>query len=157
MESQKISADQLEEDAIRFWVELGTELGFPKTVGEIYGVYFVSEAPLSADDLVLRLNISRSGAGQAIKALQEIGAIRRAAGIQSRKEHFEIQTDLSILIRNFFNYRVLPKLNELNRQRLSLAEQTNQSSSPHLKQRFDKLERWCQKTNPVMGLLKTLI
>ena len=156
MEIKEAQLDELEQEAISFWAELGTELGFPRTVGEIYGVFFVSQTALSADDLALCLGISRSGSGQALKALQDIGAIRRASGIQSRKEHFEIQTDLSILVRNFLNYRVLPKLSELNRQRLSLAEQANQSESPHLAQRFEKLERWCQKTNPVMGLLKSL-
>lgn len=151
------STNTLDQETIRYWIDLSRELGFPKTVGEVYGVLFVSESPLNADDFVQRLGVSRSGAGQALKTLQEIGAIRRAAGLQSRKEHYELQTDLSILVRNFLSIRVLPKLNELNRQRLELAEQANTTDNAHLNQRFEKLDRWCQKTQPILGLLKTFI
>jgi Predicted transcriptional regulators len=147
----------LNQEVIRFWIDLGSELGFPKTIGETYGVLFASQIPLSADDLVEQLGISRSGAGQALKTLQEIGAIRRASSIQSRKEHFEIQTDLSVLVRNFLSIRVFPKLNELNRQRRSIAEKANESSNEHLSQRFNKLDRWCEKSTPVIALLKAFI
>lgn len=157
MDDEASEMIKLEQEAIRFWAELGSELGFPRTVGEIYGVFFISETALSADDLAHRLGISRSGSGQALKALQGIGAIRHATGIQSRKEHYELQTDLSILLRNFLNYRIFPKLSNLDQQRKTLEERALRSENQHLVQRFNKLDRWCQKTNPVMSLLKSLI
>lgn len=147
----------LEQEVIRFWVDLGSELGFPRSIGEIYGVLFISEAPISADDLVDKLSISRSGAGQGLKILQEIGAIRRASNLSSRKEHYEIQTDLSILVRSFFNIRIFPKMSELNRQRHSLAEKITDHESPHLSQRFTKLDHWCEKSKPALKTLSAFL
>ncbi len=146
---------KIEREIIAFWVQVGALLGYSRSIGEIFGVIFVSEAPLSADDLVERLGISRSGAGQGLKALQEIGAIKPAHQLANRKEHFQMQSDLGVLIKLLLNARILPKIEELAQQRAHLDAAVRQSGPTHLVQRFDKLERWRGKTGPLLELLKS--
>lgn len=145
---------ELERDIIAYWVEIATGLGFARSIGEIYGLLFITEQPLSADDLVEKLGISRSGAGQGIRTLVEIGAIRPAHQIGTRKEHFQLQTDLGVLVKQLLNSRILPKLEEISRQRKALAASVSPSGPTHLVQRFDKLDRWHGKAAPVLKLLK---
>lgn len=147
---------ELEQETLLFWVDFASQLGFSKSIGEAYGLMFISENPLNADDLVERLSISRSGAGMALKTLSDIGAIRRATHLNSRKDHFELQTDLGILIRRLLNSRILPKIDEINHRREQLSEQAIRENAQHLLNRFEKLERWSKKASPLSLLLKTL-
>jgi len=154
-ESKSNASSELEREILAFWVQVGALLGYSRSVGEIFGLIFVSEAPLSADDLVERLGISRSGAGQGLKALLDIGAIKPAHQLTSRKEHFQMQSDLGVLIKLLLNARVLPKIDELSQQRAALDTAVRKKGPAHLVQRFDKLERWRGKTGPLLALLKT--
>ena len=146
----------LERDIIAYWVQTATLLGYPRSVGEIFGYIFLSEQPVNADDLVAHLGISRSGAGQGLKALLDIGAIRPAHNIADRRDHYHMQSDLGVLVKQFLNVRVFPPLEEIGRQRDNLLDAARTSGREHLIQRFDKLERWRKKSRPIMILLKTL-
>ncbi len=150
------SGEQLERETAAFWVEVADALGFSRSVGEIYGLLFVTDAPLNADDIVEKLGISRSGVGQTLKTLADIGAIRPAAGLASRKDHYELQTDLGVLVRLFLNSRVLPRLDELGRRRAALREASQKAGPAHLAARFEKLERWRGKTKPLVAILRSL-
>ena len=147
---------ELERELITFWVQVSSLLGYPRSVGEIFGLIFISPAPLSADDIVEKLNMSRSGAGQGLKALQDIGAIKPAHQLASRKEHYQMQTDLGVLIKLLLNARILPKLEELAQQRATLDATVRAQGPAHLIHRFDKLDRWRGKTAPLLALLKSL-
>jgi HTH-type transcriptional regulator, glycine betaine synthesis regulator len=147
---------ELEGEMIIFWVQMSSLLGYPRSIGEIFGLIFISEAPLSADDLVEKLAMSRSGAGQGLKALLDIGAIKPARQLASRKEYYQMQTDLGVLVKLLLNARILPKLEELAQQRATLDATVRAQGPAHLIQRFDKLERWRGKTAPLLALLKTL-
>lgn len=147
---------ELDRETTAFWVEVADTLGFPRSVGEIYALIFLTAAPLNADDIVEKTGISRSGVGQTLKTLADIGAIRPSTGMQSRKDHYELQTDLGVLVRLFLNSRVLPRLDELNRRRTALNERAKKSGPEHLAARLDKLERWRGKTKPLVAILKSL-
>jgi DNA-binding transcriptional regulator GbsR (MarR family) len=150
------TAAELDRETTAFWVEVADTLGFSRSVGEIYALIFLTAAPLNADHIVEKTGISRSGVGQALKTLADIGAIRPAAGMQSRKDHYELQTDLGVLVRLFLNSRVLPRLDELNRRRTALNERAKKNGPEHLTARLDKLERWRGKTKPLVAILKSL-
>lgn len=150
------SAADLERETVAYWIEIADSLGFPRSVGEVFGLVFVSDAPLNADQIVEKIGISRSGAGQALKTLADIGAIRPATGMSSRKDHYEVQTDLGVLVRLFLNSRVLPRLEELGRRRTTLGELAQKSGPAHLAARFEKLDRWRGKTKPLVAILKSL-
>ena len=146
----------LEDEIIAFWMEIAVSLGFTRTIGEVYGLIFVSEKALNADDIVEKRGLSRSGVGQTLKLLADIGAIRPTSSAQSRKEHYELQTDLGVLVRLFLNSRVLPRVDELGRRQAALSGQATAVGNAHLIARFNKVERWQGKTAPLFALLKSL-
>jgi DNA-binding transcriptional regulator GbsR (MarR family) len=146
---------ELDRETLAFWVEVADLIGVSHSIAEAYAVIFLAAQPLNADDIVSKLRVSRSGAGQALKQLSEMGAIRPSTGVQSRKDHYELQTDLGVLVRLFLNSRMLPRIEELSRRRADLAAQAQQSGAEHLISRFEKLDRWGAKTTPLLALLKT--
>ncbi|HEY9250825.1 MAG TPA: transcriptional regulator [Rariglobus sp.] len=154
-DASALSPEQ-EREIIAFWIQVSDVLGYPRSIGEIFGLIFLSEAPLSADDVVERLGISRSGAGQGLKALQDIGAIKPVHTLAQRKEHYQMQTDLGVLVKQLLNTRILPKLEELSKQQAQLDATVRARGPAHLVQRFDKLDRWRGKSAPLLALLKAL-
>lgn len=150
------ASPELDNETVAYWVEVAMALGFSRSIGEIYGLIFLSAEPLNADDIVQKLGISRSGVGQALKTLAEIGAIRTVLHAQSRKDYYELQNDLGVLVRLFLNSRVLPRLSELARRQNHLAERTRAGGPGHLVARYEKLARWREKTAPLTSILKSL-
>ena len=157
MGNNLITKNDIDSECIRFWIEFAELLGFPMSTGEVYGHLFISQKPLCADDIAKATNSSRSGSGQQLKVLTDIGAIRISQEIKDRKTHYELQSDLGILIRRLTNSRIFPKLAELNQQRINLQKQANESDDANLIERFNKLESWNQKISPMSTLLKSLI
>jgi HTH-type transcriptional regulator, glycine betaine synthesis regulator len=150
-----LSPDYVRE-VIGFWVQAASLLGFPRSVGETYGALFLAERPLTADDLVLRLGFSRSAAGAGVKTLLEARAIRLVHQPGSRKDHFEIQPDLGVLVNGVLYGRIFPQLEDLERRRKTLHEATRGTGGAHLIHRFEKLQRWQGKARPALKMLKAL-
>jgi DNA-binding transcriptional regulator GbsR (MarR family) len=75
---QKINEEEvkLEVESIDFFVRMMSILGLPRSVGEIYGVLYFAENPLSMDEISSRLKISMGSTSQGLKTLRSLKAIR---------------------------------------------------------------------------------
>ena len=85
-------------------------VGLPRSIGEIYGLLFVSRQPQSLDDLVARLGISKGSASQGLKLLRTLGAIRQVDGLDSRRTYYEADIKLKSLVGGFVREEVRPHL-----------------------------------------------
>ncbi|MPS31959.1 MULTISPECIES: GbsR/MarR family transcriptional regulator [unclassified Salinivibrio] len=68
--------------------EMGSRWGFNRSVGEMLALIVLSEHPLSADDIVSALNISRGNVSMATKELQGWHLIRSQRTPGDRKDYF---------------------------------------------------------------------
>ena len=68
--------DPLESQVVAVFVDGVRVLGLPRSIGEIYGLLFISQSPMSLDDLVQRLDISKGSASQGLRMLKSLGAVR---------------------------------------------------------------------------------
>jgi len=66
----------VEVEVIQLFVQFSRTVGQPRSIAEIYGLLFVSHQPLTLDDLVERLRLSKGSASQGLKYLRELGAVR---------------------------------------------------------------------------------
>jgi DNA-binding transcriptional regulator GbsR (MarR family) len=73
--------------------EMGSRWGINRTVGQIYALVYVSEAPLNADDIAAALEFSRSNVSMGLKELQawRLVQLRHLPG--DRREYFEAPAD----------------------------------------------------------------
>ena len=72
--SARLSA--LEIEAIDMFINFLRIVGLQKSIGEIYGLLFVSAKPLSMEDIMNRLDISLGAASQGLKLLRGLGAVK---------------------------------------------------------------------------------
>ena len=61
--------NQLELESIDFFVRMMGILGMPRSVGEIYGLLYFSENPLSMDQIVQKLGMSLGSASQGLSLI----------------------------------------------------------------------------------------
>lgn len=85
--------------------EMGSRWGVNRTVGQIYAVLFIAEAPLCADDLVERLGISRSNVSMGLKELQSWNLVRQRPVPGDRREFFTTPDDIYSIVRTLVNER----------------------------------------------------
>ena len=79
---------------LQCWGEMGSSWGINKTMAQIHALLMVSEQPLSTDEVMQELNISRGNANMNLRGLVSWGLIRRVFRKGDRKEYFQSEKDV---------------------------------------------------------------
>jgi DNA-binding transcriptional regulator GbsR (MarR family) len=75
------------------WGDMGGKWGVNRSVAQIHALLYVSERPLTAEEIADCLGLARSNVSNSIKELQAWNLIRRVPMRGDRREHFEAETD----------------------------------------------------------------
>jgi DNA-binding transcriptional regulator GbsR (MarR family) len=113
----------LELESIDFFVRMMGILGMPRSVGEIYGLLYFSESPLSMDKIASRLEISIGSASQGLKTLKSLKAVFSTYVAGDRRDHDTAETEFRKLFSSFINDEIMPHLESAN-ERITRMEQT---------------------------------
>ncbi len=81
------------------WGEMGGQWGVNRSVSQIHALLYLSERPLTADDISAVLGIARSNVSNSLKELLGWDLIRRVPIRGERREHFEAETDVWEMVR----------------------------------------------------------
>ena len=71
------------------WGEMGGQWGVNRSVSQIHALLFLSERPLTAEEIADTLGLARSNVSNSIKELLGWDLIRRVPLRGERREHFE--------------------------------------------------------------------
>jgi DNA-binding transcriptional regulator GbsR (MarR family) len=85
---------QAVEEFILHWGDLGGQWSVNRSVSQIHALLYVSEVPLTAEDIAATLGLARSNVSNSIKELMNWNLIRRAPIRGDRRDHFEAETDV---------------------------------------------------------------
>src|SRR5437868_5218241 len=75
------------------WGDMGGKWGVNRSVAQIHALLYLSERPLTAEDIADQLGLARSNVSNSIKELQAWNLIRRVPIKGDRREHFEAEVD----------------------------------------------------------------
>src|SRR3954452_18920276 len=84
----------LESEVIDLFVQLSRLVGQPRSLAEIYGLLFISSRPLTMDDIIARLRLSKGSASRGLKFENRLGAIRQVYVPSDRRTHYEAVAEL---------------------------------------------------------------
>jgi DNA-binding transcriptional regulator GbsR (MarR family) len=147
-------------EAIEMFINFFRLLGLPKSIGEIYGLLFVSPRPLTMDDLMQRLDISLGAASQGLKALRSVGAVKAVYSPGERRDHFVADLELSRFAASFIKDQILPKL-EQSVQRVQRMEAAldglPEAERKETRIRIDELRRWLDRGRTMLPVALKLI
>ena len=79
---------------ILHWGDMGSQWGVNRSVSQIHALLYLSERPLTAEDIAAALGLARSNVSTSIRELMAWNLIRRVPVKGDRREHFEAETDL---------------------------------------------------------------
>jgi DNA-binding transcriptional regulator GbsR (MarR family) len=82
----------------RFW-------GFPKGMGAIFAVIYLSPTPLSLDEIVQETGLTKGAISTEIRALARMGLVHRSSKLGDRKDYYEAETDFYGAIRSILRER----------------------------------------------------
>jgi len=102
----------VEVGVIDLFVRLVQTLGIAKSLGEIYGLLFVSAEPLPMDEIISLLNISKGSVSQGLKQLKAFGAVRTVYRIGDRRDHWEAELKLKKLVGGFLREQLQPRVTD---------------------------------------------
>jgi DNA-binding transcriptional regulator GbsR (MarR family) len=76
------------------WGDMGGQWGVNRSVSQIHALLYLSDQPLTADDIAATLGLARSNVSNSLKELITWNLIRRVPIKGDRREHFAAETDL---------------------------------------------------------------
>jgi DNA-binding transcriptional regulator GbsR (MarR family) len=79
---------------ILHWGDMGGQWGINRSVSQIHALLYLSERPLTAEEIADTLAMARSNVSNSIKELQGWGLVRRAPVMGDRRDHFEADADI---------------------------------------------------------------
>jgi DNA-binding transcriptional regulator GbsR (MarR family) len=85
---------RVREDFISQWGAMGGAWGINRTMAQIHALLLVTEEPLSTDDVMARLEISRGNAHGNLRELVSWGLVRSVMIRGERREYFEAEKDI---------------------------------------------------------------
>lgn len=97
--------DEAKESMIQAWGNLGYSWGLNKVMAQIHAVLLISPKPLSTEEIMKELNISRGNANMNIRALLDWGIVYRVSVAGERKEYFKSEKDIWALARQVVKER----------------------------------------------------
>jgi len=151
----------LEQQVVDVFVDGMRVLGLPPSIGEIYGLLFITEHPLSLDDLVGRLSISKGSASQGLRLLKELGAAKEVQIESERRTYYEPAVDLKKLVGGFIREQIRPHLESGKNKVQLLADAANQVENParkeFLSERIERLDHWMNRSGKVLPILQKLL
>ena len=112
--------------------------GFPKGVGAIFGVLYLSPSPLSLDELVEQTGLTKGAISTNVRALARLGLVHPVNRLSDRKDYYQAETYFYKAIRSILKER---QNNEFDRAVASV------------KQTLDQLETTGADTDPERAFL----
>jgi DNA-binding transcriptional regulator GbsR (MarR family) len=82
----------------RFW-------GFPKGMGAIFAVLYISPTPLSLDEIVSETGLTKGAISTEIRALARMGLVHRSSKLGDRKDYYTAESDFYAAIRSILQER----------------------------------------------------
>jgi DNA-binding transcriptional regulator GbsR (MarR family) len=79
---------------ILHWGDMGSQWGLNRSVSQIHALLYLSERPLTAEEIADALGLARSNISNSIRELMAWNLIRRVPVKGDRRDHFEAEVDM---------------------------------------------------------------
>jgi DNA-binding transcriptional regulator GbsR (MarR family) len=153
--------DEWEIAVIDLFLNAANSFGFPKSYGQIYGLLFCRDQPLSMDEVMKLLQISKGSASQGLRALRQLGAVSSAFEPGDRKERFVAEIRLRKLVGGFLREQADPHLDRgvgrLKQIEALLENLHNKDSLKRGARRHEILSGWHRQMSRLLPWVKMIV
>ena len=113
------SINKIKKDFIEGLSQISRFWGFPKGMGAIFAVLYLSPTALSLDEIVEETGLTKGAISTEIRALARMGLVHRSSKLGDRRDYYEAEPDFYAAIRSILKER---QNNEFDRAVRSVRE-----------------------------------
>ena len=160
-----------ESGLVDIFADLAELFGNPKSYGQIYGLLFASEAPMSMEEIAQRLDISQGSTSQGLRQLEAFGAVIKERNNGSRQALYTAKLEMKLLISGFLKERVIPRLesteSRIKALRSLVAAATLPASPSALRSmpsalaaarfRLDRVAKWHRSARTILPIARKIL
>ena len=93
------------ENFIQGMSRIGSFWGFPKAMGAIYGVIYLSPDVVSLDELVQQAGVSKGAISTNVRTLERLGMVHKKMKLGDRKDYYTAEPDMWKIVRGVLKER----------------------------------------------------
>jgi len=97
--------NEIKQDFITGLSHISGFWGFPKGMGSIFGVLYLSPDPLPLDELVARTGLTKGAVSTDVRALARLGLVHPSSRLGDRKDYYAAETDFYKAVRSILKER----------------------------------------------------
>ena len=139
---------------IQTWGSLGAQWGINRTMAQIHALLLISPDPLSADEIMAELNISRGNTNMNVRELINWGLVERVLRPGERREYFVAEKDIWKVATHIARERKRRELDPIMKVLGQLQEVEGDAKDKHVKSFKDSIQnihRFAQQTDKTIS------
>ncbi len=141
---------------ISSWGVFATQWGINRTMAQIHALLLISPDPLSQDDIMEELNISRGNVNMNIRDLIDWGLVDRVLRPGERREYFSAEKDIWKVATQIVKERKKRELDPMMKLMGQLEEVEGDKKDKHVKQFVDtvgSIKRFGQQADKMLDVM----
>lgn len=124
-----MTLDEIRQGFIENLSRISEFWGYPRAMGALYGALYLSQTPLSLDDLIPIVGVTKGAISTNIRALEQLGMVHKQVRSGDRKDYYLADTDFWKITKTILERRQKPEFDKaLNEVSVALR---NVRSRPH--------------------------
>jgi len=145
------------EHFVQTWGTLGTNWGISRTMAQIHALLLMSPDPLSTEEVMDKLHISRGNANMTLRDLINWGLVQKVIKTGERKEFFSAEKDIWEVAKCIARERKRRELDQMKKAIDQLAEVTGDPKDKNYTAFIDTVKSIQQFSGSVDTLLTKVI
>ena len=138
--------------------------GFPKAMGAIYGAIYLSPTPLSLDEIVEQVGVTKGAVSTHVRSLERLGMVHRQIRLGDRKDYYEAEEDFWKVIKGVLREREQQEFdlalrtvnNSLEKVDQVAGEDADRELAGFYKQRMENMQRFFNSLDNIVATLLAL-
>lgn len=147
--------EEAKQKFLQAWGALGSSWGVPRTMSQIHALLLVSPRPMSTEEIMDELNVSRGNCNMNVRALIDWGLVQKELKPGQRKEFFVAEKDIYQVTKQVMQERRKRELEPLARILDQVSEY--EGGDPRETQEFDdrlaEIQKMSQNADRLMNML----
>jgi len=99
------SIEQIKKDFTEGLSQISRFWGFPKGMGAIFAVLYISPTALSLDEIAAETGLTKGAISTEVRTLARMGLVHRSTKLGDRKDYYSAETDFYAAIRSILQER----------------------------------------------------
>lgn len=157
-------ADSYQSGLVGVFADLAEMFGNPRSYGQIYGLLFARETPLTMEEIARRLDISQGSISQGLRQLEAFGAVVKEKPDGSRQALYSAKLEMKLLISGFLKERVIPRLEstesrveEIRRALEADKQSLDESFLETANHRLGRVAKWHRSARTILPLARKIL